>query len=109
MIELHDINRPYIVYGTDIAIPHATPEDGVNDLGMSMLKLQQGVNISSNQSIRLIVVIAPIDKKKHLRALLEISKLSELKPEIEEIIKAVRVEDIYHCLEDYSNQEKLQL
>lgn len=109
MIELHDINRPYIVYGTDIAIPHATPEDGVNDLGMSMLKLQKGINISSNQSIRLIVVIAPIDKKKHLRALLEISKLSELKPEIEEIIKAVRVEDIYHCLEGYSNQEKLQL
>lgn len=109
MIELHDIDRPYIIYGTDIAIPHATPEDGVNDLGMSMLKLQKGVSISSSQSIRLIIIIAPINKKKHLRALLEISKLSELKPEIEEIIRASRVEDIYHCLELYSNQEKLQL
>ncbi|GEN86297.1 BglG family transcription antiterminator [Oceanobacillus sojae] len=109
MIELHDIDRPYIIYGTDIAIPHATPEDGVNDLGMSMLKLQKGVSISSSQSIRLIIIIAPINKKKHLRALLEISKLSELKPEIEEIIRASHVEDIYHCLELYSNQEKLQL
>ncbi|WP_152657105.1 BglG family transcription antiterminator [Oceanobacillus sp. CFH 90083] len=109
MILLHDVERPYIVYGTDIAIPHAMPEDGVNELGISMLKLNHGVQVSSNQSIRLVIIIAPVDKKKHLRALLEISKLSELKEEIEEMLKATSVEDIYSCLEGYSYQEKLQL
>ena len=34
---------PYIVIAPNVAIPHAAPEEGVNDVTMSLLRLEEGV------------------------------------------------------------------
>ncbi|WP_347862311.1 BglG family transcription antiterminator [Salimicrobium sp. PL1-032A] len=49
MIEsVHELG-PYIVIAPDIAIPHARPEEGVNRLGMSFLRLKEPVAFSEKE------------------------------------------------------------
>jgi len=61
----------YLVLREGFALPHARPEDGVNETGMSLLKLEDPVYFNDDPSspIYLIVLIASIDSETHLRAL----------------------------------------
>lgn len=59
---------PYFVVAPETAIPHAGPEDGVNKLSMSLLKLAHSVAFSKELNVRLIVMIAPEDQKGHMDA-----------------------------------------
>ncbi|MFB8734775.1 PTS sugar transporter subunit IIA [Bacillus sp. SL00103] len=43
MIQSVDQNGPYIVIAPQVAIPHARPEDGVNELSMSLMTFEQPV------------------------------------------------------------------
>ena len=62
---------PFIDLGKGVAIPHARPKDGVNRIGMSMLKLEEPVYLLDDPSheIRLIICIAAVDNQTHLRSL----------------------------------------
>ncbi|GAA3324687.1 hypothetical protein GCM10020331_053560 [Ectobacillus funiculus] len=44
MIKQYDMSDPYIIIGPNLAIPHASPEDGVNEVAMSLLRLEEGVD-----------------------------------------------------------------
>lgn len=41
MIQKVESFGPFIHICPDVALPHARPEDGVNQLGMSLLKIQK--------------------------------------------------------------------
>lgn len=92
---------PYIIFGTDIAIPHGIPEDGVYRAGMSLVRLEKGVTFSAGRQVRLVVLVAAVDRDLHLRALLQLSKLAENKKDIKAIYAAKSVEQIHHILENY--------
>lgn len=94
---------PHIIFGTDIAIPHGIPEDGVHKVAMSLLRLETGVQFSMAQPIRIIVLVAASDKDMHLRALLQLSKLSENKKDIRAILNAKNEEKIYQVLKKYTD------
>lgn len=64
----YDPDYPYFVVAPETAIPHAGPEDGVNRLSMSLLKLVYPVAFSEELKVRLIVMIAPEDQKGHMDA-----------------------------------------
>ncbi|MFD2388390.1 PTS sugar transporter subunit IIA [Enterococcus rivorum] len=68
MINDYDPEYPYFVVAPETAIPHAGPEDGVNRLSMSLLKLSYPVAFSKELDVRLIVMIAPADQKGHMDA-----------------------------------------
>ena len=79
---------PFIDLGKGVAIPHARPEEGVNRIGMSMLRLKEPVNLLGDEAhaVDTIICIAAIDNKTHLKALSELTgilssdeKLTELK------------------------------
>lgn len=92
---------PYIIFGTDIAIPHGIPEDGVHRAGMSLVRLDEGVTFSAGRQVRLVVLVAAVDRDLHLRALLQLSKLAENKKDIKAIYTAKSAEQIHHILENY--------
>lgn len=77
VIEHYDPEYPYSVISPDLAIPHAGPEDGVYRVGMSLLKLDQPIAFAENISISLIVVIAPKDKKSHIKAVTRLYELAK--------------------------------
>ncbi|WP_010648215.1 BglG family transcription antiterminator [Oceanobacillus massiliensis] len=92
----------YIVIGPNIAIPHAAPEDGVNEVGMSLLRVKEGVRYSNEFSIKLIVVIAAVDKQQHIHALMQLMRLASSEKDRNRMINANSVEEIYEIIKLYS-------
>ncbi|MDX6151909.1 BglG family transcription antiterminator [Marinococcus sp. PL1-022] len=93
---------PYIVIGPNIAIPHASPEDGVNEVGMSLLRLKEGVLFSEEYRINLVIVIAAVDKQKHIHALMQLMKLAGSQTARDQITAADSAKDIYKLIQSYS-------
>ncbi|CAM3925755.1 BglG family transcription antiterminator [Mesobacillus zeae] len=87
---------PYIVIAPHVAIPHAGPEDGVNCLGMSLLKLQHAVSFSDQDShdVRLLIVLAAIDGEAHLKALSQLNSLLSDENSVETLLQAKTPEKI---------------
>ncbi|MGP4075973.1 BglG family transcription antiterminator [Halobacillus sp. K22] len=99
---------PYIVIGSSIAIPHAAPDEGVNEVSMSMLRLKKGVNFTADYRINLIIVIAAVDKQQHIHALMQLMKLASSEKGKQRIINAGTVQEIYEILKLYSNEKELE-
>ncbi|SFO93577.1 PTS sugar transporter subunit IIA [Salibacterium halotolerans] len=74
MIESVHENGPYIVLADCFALPHAKPGEGVYSMGMSLLTLDNPVDLKGNQ-VKVFLVLAAIDSTSHLSALSEISEI----------------------------------
>lgn len=66
----------YIYLGKGIAIPHARPEEGVNQLGMSFLRTKTPVFLLDDQErpTDIFICLAAIDNHTHLKALSQLTK-----------------------------------
>ncbi|MCS2170614.1 PTS sugar transporter subunit IIA [Scandinavium sp. TWS1a] len=85
IIEQHQKLGPYYVLAPGLAMPHARPEEGAKGLGLSLLKLQHGVNFGSSEHdpVDLIIMLAAPDKHSHIEM---ISALAELFSNEEELL-----------------------
>ena len=72
----------YIHVGNGIAIPHARPEEGVINLGMSFLRTKTPVKLLGKEEhqIDIFICLAAIDNEAHLKALSHLTKLLADKP-----------------------------
>ena len=79
---------PYMVIWPGIALLHASPDDGVRRLGISLTLLVKPVKFGHvlNDPVDIIIVLAAIDKWSHLRALLDLIDLCNNS----ELIKKIR-------------------
>lgn len=95
---------PYVIIGPEVAIPHARPESGVNEVGMSFLKLQHPVYFLGNEDypVRLLFCIAAIDNSTHLKALAQLTKLLSEKNNIEILKQTTSTTNIFALFEEYS-------
>ncbi|HEL1583922.1 TPA: BglG family transcription antiterminator [Streptococcus suis] len=93
---------PFIDLGKGIAIPHARPEDGVHQVGMSMLVLDKPVYLLDDPSheIRLFICIAAVDNQTHLRALSHLTKILREEEHIQQLIGAKEFTDVHHLLKE---------
>ena len=98
---------PYVVIGPEVAIPHARPEMGVNQVGMSFLKLKEPVHFLNdpNYPVRLIFCIAAIDNTTHLKALSQLTKLLSEKNSVEELKDADSKDHILDLFKQYSTAQ----
>ncbi|WP_156300219.1 PTS sugar transporter subunit IIA [Streptobacillus canis] len=88
----------YIVLTDDIAMPHARPEDGVIETGVSFLKVNEAVEFGDTK-LHLIFVLAAKDKDSHIDtigALLEIFQDDE---KIEKLKEAKKLEELIEIIE----------
>ncbi len=106
MIKNVDIYGPYIVLGQDIALAHALPKDGVNKLGVSLLRVSKPVQFKDRQA-SLIFVLAPEDKHSHLRIMKDFLSLTADQKRIEQI-KTANVEMIPSLLDFNEDRENTQ-
>lgn len=95
---------PYVVMGPKIALPHARPENGVNQLGMSLLLLKHGVKFSasSEDRVQIIIVLAAVDNETHLQALAQLSTLLMEEENIENMVNAKNAKEILAMIDQYS-------
>jgi len=97
---VHD-NGPYIVIDEYIALAHARPEDGVNELAMSMLKIDQSVNFLGEE-VRVVVVLAATDNTKHIEALASLTELFMEEENKKRIMNATKIDQIHELIKKYS-------
>lgn len=96
---------PYIVIAPKIAIPHARPEAGVKQLGMSLLQLKESVSFSEKQehAANLIIVLAAIDNETHLKALAQLSEMLSEQKNVEMLIHSDSKDKLLEMIAKYSN------
>lgn len=87
---------PFINLGKGIAIPHARLEDGVNQVGMSMLVLEHPIYLLDDpkQEIRLLICIAAIDNETHLKALSRLTTILRDNEQVKALLASKSFEDI---------------
>lgn len=74
MIESVLVHGPYIVLAERFALPHASAKSGVNRLSMSLLQLEEDVDLQG-EPVRVFIVLAAVDKTSHIEALGALSNL----------------------------------
>ncbi|RDI41631.1 PTS sugar transporter subunit IIA [Falsibacillus pallidus] len=90
---------PYIVIVPGIAMPHAQNKGGVNQNGVSLLKLNKPVLYPENKEVNLVLVLAATDSSGHLDLISDLSSVladEEVKTSLEnaeskeEILRLIR-------------------
>lgn len=97
MYKALDKYGPYIVLADHFALPHATSKIGVNKIGMSLLVVENEVDLLG-KPVNIFCVLATTDNKNHLKALAELSEILYDKNNIDFIIKASE-ESIYNLIQ----------
>ncbi|OTN90343.1 hypothetical protein A5819_002843 [Enterococcus sp. 7E2_DIV0204] len=77
IIETAKKEGPYMVISKHVALPHARPIDGVEQLGMSISVLKQPILFGSkeNDPVKYIFCLAATENNRHLNAMAELVNL----------------------------------
>jgi PTS system ascorbate-specific IIA component len=62
---------PYMVLAPGLALAHARPEDGVSEVGLSLVTLQTPVNFgnAANDPVELVISFCAVDHESHVDVL----------------------------------------
>ena len=62
---------PYMVLAPGLALAHARPEDGVHQVGLSLVTLKTPVNFGSaaNDPVELVIAFCAVDHERHVEVL----------------------------------------
>lgn len=102
MLNQYPMMSPHILLRMNVAIPHAKPEDGVHSVGMSLLRIKNGLSFNSDHKVHFVVVIAAIDKNQHLNALLQLTKLANRPDVINDMNHLDDPKVIYKIIQEHS-------
>lgn len=92
---------PYIVIAPEIAIAHARPDDNVNEVGLSLLKLNEHINFSKDgHYASLIFVLSAIDNSSHLSVLQSLAQLLGNEDNIQRLINSNNKDEIIHIIKE---------
>lgn len=103
---IHNIETlgPYVIVGEEVAIPHSRPENGVNKVGMSLLKLTHPTHLLNEEknSVKIFICLAAIDNQTHLKALAQLTKLLSDPEKLGKLKAAKTKQDIIDLVSEYS-------
>ncbi|WP_157109782.1 BglG family transcription antiterminator [Thermanaeromonas toyohensis] len=87
---------PYIVIAPGIAMPHARPEDGVKQVGLSLVRLRPPVDFGNkaNDPVDIVIAIAGVDRSSHLQILAQLSKVLSDKDKLHVLRRARSAKEI---------------
>ncbi|WDU82798.1 PTS sugar transporter subunit IIA [Caloramator sp. Dgby_cultured_2] len=93
-----------MVIAPGIVLAHARPENGVKKLSMSLITLKNPINFGSelNDPVKLIITLAAIDSKTHLKALSQLMNLLMNTDDLNIIINAKSKEEVLNIINKYS-------
>lgn len=96
MVETVEHAGPYIVIAPGIAMPHAPSDQGVKEIGVSLLFLKTPVNFghAENDPVKIVVALSAKDSSSHLDTLAELMELFGDKTFVSMADKAVSKQDV---------------
>jgi mannitol operon transcriptional antiterminator len=91
---------PYIVIAPKIALAHARPEDGVNEIGLSLLISEEPVRFSEKEEhiAHLIFALSATDSESHLTLLSELAQILSDPANIDSLCKLKKEEDVLNFI-----------
>jgi len=101
MIDGYKEHGPYFVLAPGIAIPHARPEDGVNEASVSLLQLREPVTFGheTNDPVRIVFGLGATSSDEHLGLLTKLTKLLNNRENVDALIHADSVDAVQQLLE----------
>ena len=84
----------YMFLTDDVVLAHARPEDGVNQMDVSLALFEKPVLFSANNKGRLIFVLAAEDQNKHLNILNDIFKIVSEEKHVKHLLEKKNPEEI---------------
>ncbi|MGO1297934.1 MAG: PTS sugar transporter subunit IIA [Vibrio sp.] len=93
----------FYVLAPKIAMPHARPEDGVNEPSLQLTVFKHGVDFESaeNGPVYLAITLAATDSNSHIETIVALSKLFQNDDDIDAIIQAESKHEIVDILKKY--------
>ncbi|UXR45321.1 PTS sugar transporter subunit IIA [Staphylococcus simulans] len=92
---------PYIVIAPEIAIAHARPEDNVNKVGLSLLKLNESINFAEDSHYAsLIFVLSATDNTSHLNVLQSLAGLLGNKEVVNQLLASKNSDEIIEIIKE---------
>lgn len=97
---IHNVNEfgPYIVLMPKVAMPHARPEDGVKQLGISLMVTEKSVLFNEEKTANIFFVLAANDANNHLVLLQEITEFLSDQEKVDALSVAKNYEDVLKLL-----------
>ncbi len=98
---------PFIHIGKGIALPHARPEDGVNAIGMSLLKVKEPVllNDDPQHTIHVFICLAAVDNELHLKALASLTKILSNNEKLTALLSATNADQIIEVIREGEDEK----
>lgn len=103
MIRSHDPTQPYMLIGNSIAIPHAPPEKGAIVPGISILRLEEGIDFGKNSQVRIVIAISTDENKTHLNPLIQLLNVLTNKNELQVLLNKASKTEFYEYLTKISS------
>ncbi len=102
MVEMSKQIPGYIVLAPGLAMPHARPEAGVKELGMSLITLENPIEFgnSQNDPVRVVIALAAVDSTTHIGLLQEFSQVFESETIVERIAECGSKEEVVAILKE---------
>ncbi|MCK6904917.1 PTS sugar transporter subunit IIA [Enterobacter sp. SES19] len=96
IIQQHHTLGPYYVLAPGLAMPHARPEEGAKGLGLSLLKLKQGVSFGAGEfdPVNVIIMLAAPDKNSHIEMISSLAELFSSDTDMDELHQVNTLEEI---------------
>lgn len=96
IIQQHHTLGPYYVLAPGLAMPHARPEEGAKGLGLSLLKLKQGVSFGAGEfdPVDVIIMLAATDKNSHIEMISSLAELFSSDTDMAELHQVNTLEEI---------------
>lgn len=93
---------PYMVLAPGLALAHARPEDGVTDVGMSLITLDPPVDFGAEgkDPISLVIAFGAVDKEKHLDMLQALALFLDDPVRRQRLAEAESVDNILSLIEN---------
>lgn len=94
---------PYYVIGPNMAMPHASPDSGVNKISLSLLVIKNGVNYNSvgNDPVKLIVILAATDNNSHVEIMSKLADFFMCEDDVNSVINSESVNQILSIIKKY--------
>ena len=101
MIETVKENGPYMVISKHIALAHARPECGVNEMALSFATLTPPIDFGAGDfdPIKLVVTLAATDNESHLEMIAELAGILIDENKLNAMFEAASKEELYKLLE----------
>ncbi|EMK5745123.1 PTS sugar transporter subunit IIA [Proteus mirabilis] len=99
----HEQIGPYYVLGPGIAMPHARPEEGVNQLSLVLTIIEKGVEFGANENdpVKLLIVLAATDNDSHINAIVKLAELFDNQDDIDTLLQAKSKAEVLAVINHY--------